>query len=468
MKFNQVVEFFFADVHYSLIFRLKKLQIMNTNHLLLATTLFFTAMSQAQLEVKDITFSPTGVSNEGKVAGYEMQGGPFALWLPDSGNVVVQIGGTAPGNGIGGQARFSLDGNLISGTSIGTDGAEMSTYNRSSNQWTTRGSFGFVVDNSVGGGYAISGDGNTVVGNAWADTAGGMAYTHAIASNLSDGIIDLGTLFAGKSTRANAISHNGNVIVGWQDFNGPWKSAVWRKNPGGGYFPNEYILLDPNGSSSDEFNQMGECTAVSGDGTWIGGYGDYANNYQPWIWSQDSGVVNLGSFPNVGNGFVSGMSADGSTVIGWFDGQLFGDPQTPFIWSFSTGLLDLNSYLHSELNYPIDEYQLYTADCISPDGHFISGYGVNTNSFTYFVYRLSLDHGLSVMELSNQESFELYPNPSNDLVNFSKSLDSYRITNSMGQEISRGNGSQFSTIHLAEGVYFLESESILRKFVVRH
>lgn len=92
------------------------------------------------------------------------------------------------------------------------------------------------------------------------------------------------------------------------------------KNPAGGYFPNEYILIDTAGNPNDEYNQIGECSAVSADGNWIGGYGDFANNNEPWIWSRDSGVINLGTFPGLGNGYVSGISADGSIVVGWFDG----------------------------------------------------------------------------------------------------------------------------------------------------
>jgi uncharacterized membrane protein len=31
------------------------------------------------------------------------------------------------------------------------------------------------------------------------------------------GMVDLGSIVAGRSSRANAISANGSVIVGWQD-----------------------------------------------------------------------------------------------------------------------------------------------------------------------------------------------------------------------------------------------------------
>ena len=301
----------------------------------------------AQYIVNDIIYSTNSVTNDGKVSGYETQGGNWSIWLPDSANAIVNIGGVAPGLGVGGQARFSENGNFICGTSMGNGGAEISLYDRSLDTWTALGSLGFSVDSTKGGGYGISGDGNVVVGNSWADTTGGLAYTHAVAHNNIEGLMDLGTLFFGRSTRANATNYDGSVVVGWQDFNGPWKSAVWRKNPAGGYFPNEYILIDTAGNPNDEYNQIGECSAVSADGNWIGGYGDFANNNEPWIWSRDSGVINLGTFPGLGNGYVSGISADGSIVVGWFDGFFFGDPRTPFIWTHENGLQEFNTYIYA-------------------------------------------------------------------------------------------------------------------------
>ena len=80
---------------------------------------------------------------------------------------------------------------------------------------------------------------------------------HGVAYNAAEGIMDLGTINAGASTRANAVSDDGSIVVGWQDLNGPWKAAVWHKDPNGGYQPNTYILIDPSGSATDEFNQAG-------------------------------------------------------------------------------------------------------------------------------------------------------------------------------------------------------------------
>lgn len=424
--------------------------------------LFSTHIVWAQFIAKDEPFTVGSVSNAGKVSGYKDQAGPYYIWLPDSANVLINVGGVAPGNGVGGQARFSAAGNLMCGTSRGVNGPEMSKYDRATNEWTTVGSLGFSVDNNVSGGFAISGDGNTIAGLAWADTTSGAFYAHAVAYNPTEGLMDLGSLFAdsGKSTRANAVSYNGNVIVGWQDFNGPWKSAVWRKNPAGGYYPNQYILLDTAGNPNDEYNQMGECSAVSADGNWVGGYGDYANNYQPWIWSRDSGVINLGTLPNTGTGYVSAMTADASTVVGWFDGQLFGDPQTPFIWTRTGGLRELNEYINNVLGDSTYTQRVYTAESISPDGHYIAGFGIDNSTFTTFAYRVSLvSTPTGINAAAATPLLNVYPNPATNLITLQNAGKAVlTITGADGRVVHRQSVSDRQTLDVsgyAPGVYLL-------------
>ncbi len=439
---------------------------MKLKFLLSLTSLCCANVLMAQYAVKDVTFSPNGISNQGNVSGYGYQTGPYAIWMPDSNNTIVEIGGIAPGSGVGGQARSSANGDFISGTSAGTNGPEMSRYVRSTNKWTTIGSLGFQLDGTVSGGFAISGDGNTVAGLSWTDTTGGCGAVHAVAWNQSEGIMDLGSLFSDKckSTRANAINQDGSVVIGWQDFSGPWKSAVWRKNPAGGYYPNHYLLINPAGDPNDEYNQLGECSAISADGTWIGGYGDYANNNEPWIWSEATGVINLGTLPNVGNGYVAGMSADASVVVGWFDGQLWGDPQTPFIWTKTGGLQELNTYINTVLGKETTTYNAYTAECISPNGRYVAGYGVNMDASIYFVYRIDLSAaGNGLAEVKRTNTLNVYPNPTSDFVTIENSTKAVlTITNMAGVVVDTKeiNGKHVIDVSsYASGVYTLSLQS---------
>lgn len=422
----------------------------------------------AQFIVKSTFMETTGVSNQGLVAGYYAQGGVYSLWNPDSATT-RDIDGLAPGFGVGGQARFSDDGTFLCGTSRAAAGAEMSRFDYSTGLWTTLGSLGFPVDSTFSGGYGISGDGNTVVGNSWADTTGGHAYTHAVAWNPIEGVMDLGSLFSANwtSARANAVSGDGNIVVGWQDFNGPWKSAVWRKDPAGGYFANEYLLIDTNGSATDEFNQLGECSAVSSDGNWIGGYGDYANNGEPWIWSQSTGVINLGLLPGALSGNVAGISSDGSVVVGWQDG-FFGDPQQPFIWTPTGGMKNLNDYINYDLGYSTGTNQIYTANCMSSNGEYVAGFGVDTSNFSYFAYRAHLVPSTGVDEL-HSASISVYPNPAANsirIINAEKS--SLTIVSLEGKIVYKAEVIGNATIDVskfAKGIYqiILESGTSIRR-----
>lgn len=449
-------------------------------HILITISIFLVSIQllTAQFIVKNSAFQPTGVSNQGLVVGYEMQAGPYKIWNPDS-SITTTIGGLAPGMGIGGQAHFCDSGNYISATSYGFFGAEMSRYNSISQQWTPIGSLGFSVDSTVSAGFGISGDGKTVVGLSWADTTGGAAYAHATAWNSTEGIMDLGSLNDSikRSTRANATSFDGSVVVGWQDYNGPWKSAVWRKNPLGGYFPNTYLLVDTNGSATDEFNQLGECSSVSSNGNWIGGYGDYANNGSPWIWSRATGVINFGLLPNTSTGYVSGINEDGSLAVGWFDGQFFGDPQIPFIWTSSNGLQELNFYITSVLGLNIAPYVVNTASCLSNNGEFISGYGLDTTNFSLFTYRLSTISPSQIADVKEVENISIYPNPFTESCNIifpKKAHYKLKLMDMLGHEIENYevNAQQFKLENqkLKAGIYLLqisnENQDLITKRIV--
>jgi len=308
------------------------------------------------------------------------------------------------------------------------DVAEMAMYDANSQVWTPLGSLGIVVDNTTSAGYNISGDGLTVVGNSWADPANGngtTAYAHAFAWNQNEGLIDLGSIYANlnRSSRAEAVSDNGDVIVGYQDFNGPWKSAVWRKNPVGGYFPNEYLLVDPEGNPDDEFNQLGMASAVSADGNWIGGYGDYAFP-NAWLWSENTGLLDLGNLglPEGTTGNVAGMSADGSIVVGWY--VYAPDPwtqnYTPFIWTAAMGAVDLNTFITDYLGYTMDIGPIWSANAISPNGKYITGWGLDPNIGPWgeiFTFRLELpDNWVKTSEINQAAEVKTYPNPATDFI----------------------------------------------------
>lgn len=432
---------------------------MKKSTLLVFASLFFLNDGFSQFFVKDVFFQTYDVSNDGEVVGYTDWGGPYMIWNPETTDVDT-IHGLAPGNGIGSHAMFSTDGMYLSGTTQGPDGPVMARYSRAANTWTPLGSLGWSLDGTWSGGYSISGDATTVVGNSWADTTGGYGFMHAIAWNAEDGIIDLGTMYFGRSTRANDVCGDASVIVGWQDFNGPWKSAVWRKNPAGGYFPNEYILLDPQGDSTDEYNQMGECTTISADGNWIGGAGDFANNGNPWIWSEATGVIDLGTLAPGGMGYVAALNNDGTLAVGRIQ-QGPWDPELAFVWTPDGGIQDLNEYAQATLGLDLGNNVIYSANCMSPDGSYIAGYGVDTVTFDFIAYRMSMEH-LDVHETAEQD-FSVYPNPAANMITVDcAGKATVTITGPNGKLIEQINTFGKQKVDLSEyasGIYFISVQS---------
>jgi len=410
--------------------------------------------AMAQFITRADAYSPNDVSNDGMVSGYLSQASNYSIWNPDL-QTTEDIGGVSPGDGAGGLAKFSTDGNFLSGTSTGSQGPALSRYDNTTGAWTLYGDLGYAVDGTVSGGYAISGDGTTVVGNSWANDPG-FAYAHAVAVN-TNGVIDLGSLYTHKSTRANAVNSDASVIVGYQDFNGPWKSAIWRTNPAGGYFPNEFILLDAAGDSTDQMNQMGQCSAVSADGQWVGGYGDFANNAEPWIWSEATGVINLGQLPNTGTGKVAAMSADGSVVVGWFDAMDFGMPRTPFIWTAAGGLQEFNDYVTNVLGISTGSSHVNVPNSISPNGMYIAGFGVDDNTFAPFAFRLDLGMTTGIHAVAATSDLQVYPNPTTGNVTIKVSeLSDLSIIRADGGLVSKSQVKGDAVIDLSSydpGVY---------------
>lgn len=271
-----------------------------------------------------------------------------------------------------------------------------SMYNIANDEWTVLGGFDVSVDSSISSGYNISDDGTTVVGSAYVEPnpdESGLAV-HATAWTEGTGLVDLGSLFSdtNRSTRANAVNGDGSVIVGWQDYNGPWKSAVWRKDSNGDYLPNVYLLVDANGDPSDEYNQLGEAQAISEDGNWIAGNGDYANNNEPWRWSESTGYLSLGTLASGASGYVTGMSADGGVIIGFFQIDFF-TPNIPFIWIEGTGLIEFNSFVTNTLGYTMEASPIWSANGISANGKYITGWGYDPTIGQFgdlFTYRVEL------------------------------------------------------------------------------
>ena len=122
--------------------------------------------------------------------------------------------------------------------------------------------------------YGTSPDGSVIVGIAW----NGCTTAHAFRWEETTGMVDLGSIVAGRSSRANGVSGDGRVVVGGQDTSrGHRQGARWVDG-------RQELFTGPAGGVGDR--QHG---AVNHDGSIVAGrqcrFPDLASNQSAWIWT---------------------------------------------------------------------------------------------------------------------------------------------------------------------------------------
>ncbi|MHC4833699.1 MAG: GC-type dockerin domain-anchored protein [Planctomycetota bacterium] len=261
----------------------------------------------------------------------------YFYWTAKTG--VVLIGGTAPGSGVGGQAKISDDGSRMVGTALdpATGLQAMSVYEFETGTWTPLGGIGSSSGGETSSAWGISGDGSPPE--------------------------DLGSTVKGRSSRANDCDEDGSVVVGWQDApSGTRQGAIWVDGV-------QSILTSTAGGVLGE---AGDCSA---DGTWVVGSGNFSTNFNAWRWSAETGGVVIGTPPSFGwRGASVAISADGDTVVGFY--RPFPGPATfgrGFIWFEEEGQQDLTDFaIAAGIDIPADVVLALPLG-MSPDGNTIVG-----------------------------------------------------------------------------------------------
>lgn len=176
-------------------------------------------------------------------------------------------------------------------------------------RWTS--GSGMVDLNTLGGSRSnalgVSGNGSVVVG--WADLAGDTNY-HAFRWT-SSGMEDLGTL-GGAHSFAQATSADGSVVVGGAYVGGTYHAFRWVSGATGGTAgnPQMYDLGTLGGTTS-------RANGVSADGSVVVGW-SYTTGmaaYRAFLWTSGDGMVDLGTLGG-SNSEANGVSADGNVVVG--------------------------------------------------------------------------------------------------------------------------------------------------------
>lgn len=400
-------------------------------------------VTEAQLTVMGLgNYNVGGVSDNSVVSLHTSAGGIFK-WTVESG--LVQIGTISNGYPAAGRTVVSNNGTKIASsiTNLVTGFNEISTYDVGTSTWVNRG--GLVPtgwDGSVSSTWGLSSDGNTIVGLGFLTAAN----AHAVKWDEAGGMTDLGSMVAGRSSRANAINATGSVIVGWQDEpTGTRSGAKWVDGV-------ESFITDSNGEN------VGEAGAVSADGNTIIG----AATPNPYVWKATSGITYI-THPNASFSFkggATGISGDGTKVIGFY--RAFGAPPMSgegFIWTEETGRVNLNDYA-TGLGISTNGVTMGLPLAISQDGKKIVGTGMNASNQMVAFY-LDLTQYLSVRDLDNgANTVGIYPNPVTDILYFKGigEVEKAEVYNMVGQKV-KSYGSvdrQINVSSLSKGNYILQ------------
>jgi uncharacterized membrane protein len=332
--------------------------------------------------------APTSVGLNGFiVAGDFTEGGAFH-WMPTSG--VTLIGGES--------GTISRDGRTTVGRLADANGNDQPAIWSGGTSWRLLGPLvpnALPCQRTLGSANAVSGDGHFVVGGGYYGTSVASACASGSFSAFrwdeSSGYVLLGE--PGRASRADAISADGRVIVGYQE--GTLTAAEGVKWVDG----RKETILGPLGLP------VGFARAVNRDGTLIAGTAcvpdvQPGNGPTAWAWTSAGGIK---CYPVVDiplwvpwidrrhqsyNTYIYAVSDDGRVMGGSIQFDLgFGETES-VVW-FDGEPVFLRDYLRSH-GYP-DAFEGHNntgqITAISPDGRVIVGNNggllgpVNLNGF---------------------------------------------------------------------------------------
>jgi hypothetical protein len=243
-----------------------------------------------------------GVSDNGQqvFGGFGGQGSPYWLWDKQTGSVV--IGGQGTSGGLSGNGR------VAAGTvGVPTDTEYGPVMQERAALWTKSTGWRLIAPNLEGCGdshthpYDVSGNGSVVVGLAAVNCSKWYAFRWTAKTGMqllpksSEGrVCDFGwgPYDCEGSTRANAVSGNGDLIAGWEEVPeafGFRVGSIWQGNE-------QMILRDPAGDNPIG-GWVGEVMGVNSAGTIAVGINSGPQLKDAYEWTPTAGVVSLGHMP---------------------------------------------------------------------------------------------------------------------------------------------------------------------------
>jgi probable HAF family extracellular repeat protein len=308
---------------------------------------------------------PLAVASGSTVVGGLTSGGGF-YWMPTTG--VVYMGGVQ-------SLAENRNGRTIVGEAADAGGRNNAAIWQRAAEWRTLGSIvpnAQPCDTLLSTAIDTSADGGIIVGLAW----NGCNYAHAFRWEESTGMVDLGSTVPDRSTRADGVSGDGKVVVGFQErVDGFWQGARWING--------KQTLFDgPEGF-------VGQAFDVNADGSVVVGQvcrPSEVFDQSAWVWTSRDGMQCLPT-PRVRTssfiGKAYGTSDDGRVIVG---GHSFGLESEAVIWIDKQPSY-LKDYLRDHGVPRAFEDWVNTGALreITRDGRMMVGYGAGPRGFKGYI-----------------------------------------------------------------------------------
>ena len=297
------------------------------------------------------------------VGGTFFDGGGFH-WMPTTG--AQAIGGLSVD-------AVSRDGKTIVGRATDAGGRiQHAALWQGGREWRLLGSIApnaVPCDDLLSGSFGADDEGRVIVGLAW----NGCSVARAFRWEESTGMVNLGTL-SGRSTRANNVSGDGRVVVGWEQApTGLREGAKWVDG-------RQEMIRGPVGP-------VGEAHAANRDGSVIVGSGCTFDLVRPtaWTWTATTGVVCSPvtvppwALDRPYQALMDSVSDDGRVIGG---ALTFGLDAESIVW-FDGEPIPLRDYLRSHGVPDAFEgwYNTGFVTNVSKDGRILVGFGAGERTF---------------------------------------------------------------------------------------
>jgi Matrixin len=308
--------------------------------------------------------SVLSLSGDGKVGvGDFGRGGPVFRWTAATGPVSMNVPSTGESTSISRNGLY-IAGNLLD---VDTD-TSLGAYRWDErNGWLPTAHAGSCDDLST---FALNVDNH---GSVYGLITNSCSDYHAWMWNPRQGSVQLASPEQKPdgtpvNTRVNQVSANGETLVGWMEdpITGIWYGTVWNSG-----IPS--LVLTADGEVVDEL------TAVSGDGSLIGG--DLFDGQLPagdgYRRHARGGPMEFVA-PLPGDAAPAqpfAMSRDGTVMVGFSGNPFLSLNPGPFIWTRQMGTMNLDEFVRGQGTAMEQWFSLWEPAAVSNDGRTISGWG---------------------------------------------------------------------------------------------